>query len=122
MRPLIILLVMIATACSTGLFYDPVFGSSGSARPAGGDCPEGSTCIEVPVEGLVEAAGRTGRCEIYTTPGDPATMDPLVSEDVEVPEAGEADELLIAFVWEVTIPAEVEPRDLNPVCSPMAEG
>ena len=121
MRRLLAMLALLATACSTGLFYDPVFVSSGSARPASGECPAGSTCIEVPVEGLAEAAGRTGRCELYTTPGDPAEMDPLVAEDLEVPAGGETDGV-IPFDWEVTIPADVEPSELNPVCGPTIEG
>lgn len=123
MRPLMILVGLLVTACSsTGLFYDPVFGSSGAARAATGDCPSGSTCVEVPLEGLAEAAGETGQCEIYTTPGDPDTMEPLAVEDVTVPDAGPGDELFIPFVWEVTIPGQFDPSALNPVCSPMIEG
>lgn len=71
---------------------------------------------------LIEAAGRSGQCEIYTTPGDPATTEPLVSETVEIPSADDTAEFEIPFVWETTIPAEVEPSSLNPVCAPMIEG
>lgn len=123
MRPLVLLVGLLVAACSsTGLFYDPVFGASGEARAATGDCPSGNTCVEVPLEGLADAAGETGRCEIFTTPGDPETMEPLVVEDVTVPDAGLEDELFIPFVWEVTIPGQFDPSGLNPVCGPMIEG
>ncbi len=123
MRRLLISLVLLAAACSsTGLFYDPVFVSVGTPRESGGTCPDGSTCVDVPVTGLVEAAGRSGLCEIYTTPGDPATMEPLVAEGVEVPSAEDTAELEIPFVWQATIPADIEPSKLNPVCAPMVEG
>lgn len=123
MRPWLISLVLVATACSsTGLFYDPVFVSVGTPRTSSGECPDGSTCVEVPVTGLASAAGRTGQCEIYTTPGDPATMEPLASEDVEIPEADATSATEILFLWNVAIPADVEPSELNPVCAPMIEG
>ena len=111
----------LTAACSTGLFYDPVFLSVGTPRASNVDCPEGSTCVEVPVTALGEAAGRTGRCELYTTPGDPAVMDPLVAEALRVP-AADADAAEIAFLWEVRIPQVVQPGGLNPVCAPMIEG
>jgi molybdopterin-biosynthesis enzyme MoeA-like protein len=111
-----------AAACSsTGLFYDPVFASVGSARSSEATCPEGRTCIEVPLTAIASAAGETGTCAVYTTPGDPATMEPLAAETVQVPSPA-TDELEIAFVWEITIPGLVELAALNPVCTPMVEG
>lgn len=98
------------------------FLSVGDPRTSSGACPEGSTCVEVPLTALVEAAGRTGQCEIYTTPGDPATMEPLVAETVEVPSADDAHEFEIPLVWQVTVPAVVDTDSLNPVCAPMIEG
>lgn len=77
--------------------------------------------MEVPLTALVEAAGATGDCALYPTPGDPATMEPLVAETVRIPET-DADEREIPLVWEATISQVVEPRRLNPVCGPMAEG
>jgi hypothetical protein len=74
------------------------------------------------MSGLASAAGRTGQCEIYTTPGDPATMEPLASEDVEIPAVGANGAWDILFLWQVVIPADVEPSELNPVCAPMIEG
>lgn len=123
MRRLAISLVLVTAACSsTGLFYDPVFVSVGTPRESRGACPDGSTCVDVPVTGLADAAGRTGQCELYLTPGDPATMEPLVAETVEIPSTQDAAALEIAFVWQATIPADVDPSRLNPVCAPMVEG
>lgn len=48
-------------------------------------------------------------------------MEPLVAETVRIPET-DADEREIPLVWEATISQVVEPRRLNPVCGPMAEG
>ena len=123
MRLLLTSLVLLGSACSsTGLFYDPVFVSVGTPRASSGECPDGSTCVEVPVAGLISAAGRSGQCEIYTTPGDPATMEPLVVDTVEVPSADNTDESEISFVWRAIIPGDVDPSELNPVCGPMIEG
>lgn len=123
MRLLLMSLVLLATACSSaGFFYDPVFTSVGTPRASSGECPDGSTCVEVPVTGLASAAGRTGQCEIYTTPGDPATMEPLASEDVKIPATDGTSTSNIMFLWQVAIPADVEPTELNPVCAPMIEG
>ena len=119
---LLMSLLLLTPACSTGLSYDPVFVAVGTPRESSGACPAESTCVEVPLTGLVEAGGRSGQCEIYTSPGDPATMEPLVSEVVEVPAAADADEFEIPFVWQTTIPADVDPSRLNPVCAPMIEG
>lgn len=114
--------VALVAACSSeGLFYDPVFVSVGPAKASTGTCPSESTCVEVRLEALGEAAGEAGECALYRTPGDPATMEPLVAEAVRVPEA-RTDELEIPFVWEVAIPQVIAPRDLNPVCGPMVEG
>lgn len=113
--------VVLVVGCSTGLFYDPVFVSVGPPRTSAGPCADGSTCVDVPLTAVPEAVGRSGRCELYPIPGDPETMEPLVSEDVQVPaDADDGD--VIAFMWETTVPLEVAPRDLNPVCSPMVEG
>jgi hypothetical protein len=113
---------MVAVSCtSTGLFYDPIFASVGTPRASTASCPDGSTCVEVPLTAVVEAIGRTGRCELYTTPGDPETMEPLVREDVEIPAVGD-DGLEVAFTWKASVPLDVVPAALNPVCTPMVEG
>ena len=120
-RPYLALLMVAAGCTSTGLFYDPVFASVGTPRASTAVCPDGNTCVEIPLTGVVEAVGRSGRCELYTTPGDPETMEPLVSEDVEVPSVSD-DGLEVAFTWESSVPLAVEAADLNPVCAPMVEG
>ena len=116
-------LVLLTSACSsTSLLDGPVFVSVGTPSPSSGECPDGNTCVDVPMVGLGSAVGQVGRCEIYTTPGDPEMMDPLASEGVEIlaVDAGGASE--VSFTWQVVIPAEIEPGALNPVCSPMIEG
>lgn len=116
-----LLLALTAAGCSDGFFPDPVFESVGAPSEATTGCVAGSTCVEVPLIALVEAAGRDGRCAIHRTPGDPATMEPLVSERVTVPPA-DGEELSIAFTWTPTVPGDVDVAELNPVCSPMIEG
>ena len=122
MKRLLVAVAVAASACSTGLNYDPVFVSVGAARAdSDAECPEGSTCVAVPLTALSEAAGETGRCEIYETPGDPATMEPLATDEITVPE-NQSDEFELPIEWQVTIPTDVDPGSLNAVCSPMVEG
>ncbi|MFN2344423.1 MAG: hypothetical protein ABR616_01740 [Dermatophilaceae bacterium] len=118
----VIAMVLFATACSsTGLFYDPVFAAVRTPRASNGACADDSTYVDVPLTALGAAAGRTGTCKLYMTPGDPADMEPLVAKTLDIPEP-DTDQFEITFVWEAKIPGAIEPGRLNPVCGPMIEG
>ena len=122
-RAILVVAVALAGCSSTGPSHDPVFMSVGDVEASSGACSGDSTCVEVPIEGVSSAAGRSGECAIYEEPGDAATMQPLVDAEVEVPADDQpSDELGVRFRWEVAIPGAVDLDGAWALCSPMVEG
>lgn len=100
-------------ACSSG-GHNPAF-LSVVVEPSAGSCESGRLCVEVRAEVDGTREGQ-GSCELFG-PGDPDDLDPLASNPDLPMKPGETAN------WSVTVSAdEYDVSDLNPVCSPMAEG
>lgn len=122
-RVAVLATLVLLAGCSTGLFYDPVFIAVGDVQESSEQCPVGSTCVGVPIEGLGSAAGKAGRCAIHDRPGDAATMQPLTEDMVEVPEdVPPTDDDVVAFTWQATLPGDVDLGSAWALCDRMIEG
>jgi hypothetical protein len=108
--------VLCLAACSSS-DADPAFESTkvSEVAVAGGDCAE-HRCVFVTAPVVGTRSGE-GSCALYG-PGDPDTLTPLAESGPLDMTPGQGT------VWrDIELPDDAPPtNDLNPVCTPMAEG